>query len=323
MSHGHPSDVLTLSATDVAGLIEPQAAMDALEEGFKALSRGEVQVPPRPMVDGQGSANGFAIAMLASAPGQNIALKLVSVFGDNARLGLPSHHAVINLLSPETGQPIAIMDGGVITAVRTAAASMVTVRALARADARVATVIGGGVQGRSHAELLGHVRNLAEIRVVSRSAENAKMTAKGIRNAVVTTDLEAAVRASDIICLCSSSDRPVIEAQWVRPGAHVTSVGFVAKGGEVPRDLIERARLFVESRSAFSPPPVGASELAGLDASRGAEVGEMLLGLKPGRTSPDEVTLYKSMGNAMEDMVLANLVHAAAKARGIGRTIAI
>ena len=158
---------------------------------------------------------------------------------------------------------------------------------------------------------------------MSRSAENARATAKGIRNAVVTTDLEAAVRASDIICLCSSSDRPVIEAQWVRPGAHVTSVGFVAKGGEVPRDLIERARLFVESRSAFSPPPVGASELAGLDASRGAEVGEMLLGLKPGRTSPDEVTLYKSMGNAMEDMVLANLVHAAAKARGIGRTIAI
>ncbi|HRD77209.1 MAG TPA: ornithine cyclodeaminase family protein [Hyphomicrobiaceae bacterium] len=321
MSHGTPLDVLTLSAGDVARLIDPKAAIDALAKGFEALSRGEVQVPPRPMVESAGK--GFAIAMLASAPGQNIALKLVSVFGDNARLGLPSHHAVINLLSPETGQPVATMDGGVITAVRTAAASMVTVRALARPEARIATVIGGGVQGRSHVELLSHVRDFAEIRVASRRRESAEAIAAGIARTVVTTDIEGAVRASDVICLCSSSDRPVIEASWVKSGTHITSVGFVAKGGELPPALIDRARLFVESKAAFSPPPVGASELAGLDPARGAEIGEMLLGLKCGRQSADEITIYKSMGNAMEDLVLANLVYAAAKERGIGRIVAL
>ena len=119
-----------------------------------------------------------------------------------------------------------------------------------------------------------------------------------------------------------SPDTPVIEADWVKPGTHVTSVGFAPPGGELPRALCERATVYVEARTAFSPAPVGCAELPGLDPSGGIEIGELLGGQRPGRTPTDQITLYKSMGNAMEDMVAANLVYETALARGVGVELA-
>jgi ornithine cyclodeaminase/alanine dehydrogenase-like protein (mu-crystallin family) len=311
--------ILSISAAEVERLLDPLAAMDVLAEGFKALSAGRVQVPPRPMVSVPDK--GFAMAMLACTPGQLISLKTVNVFHHNHALGLPSHVAVIQLFDPETGVPVAIMDGAVITGLRTAAAAMLTVRELARMDAKVATVIGGGVQGRDHTRLLGLVRPLDEIRVISRTRQSAERAAHGVAGARVVTDVAEAVRSSDIVCLTSSSDRPVIEASWVRPGTHVTSVGFAPPGGELPRELAEQATVYVETRNAFSAPPVGCAELQGLDPQRGIELGELLSGLRPGRTSAEQITVYKSMGNAMEDMVVANLVYQRAKQQGVGRII--
>ena len=305
-----------LSAADVARVLDRRAAQATLAEGFKALSAGMVQAPPRPRVDIPHK--GFALAMLAWMPERHIALKTVNVFEGNHAHHLPSHMGLINLFDHETGAPLAIMDAALITGVRTAAAAMLSISAMARPDARVATVIGGGVQAREHVRQLGEMASVEEIRVVARQSVVARSIAGEVDCASVATDLEAAVRDAGIVCLTTSSATPVIDADWIAAGTHVTSVGFAPPGSEVPVALIERARICVETRNAFSPAPVGCAELAGRDPSSAVELGEMLAGTKPGRTSRDEITLYKSMGNAMEDMVVANLVYEAALGAGIG-----
>ena len=318
----HPETrLLALSHADVMRLVAPAAAIEALAEGFKALSRGEVQAPPRPQVTV--GAKDFVMAMLAYAPGYLIGLKTVSLFHGNNAKGLESHQATVSLFDPATGVPVAILDGASITGLRTAAAAILSVRLLARPEAAIATVVGAGVQGREHVRLLHLARPFSEIRVYARSAEAARRATESAPNAKVVTDLEAAVRGSDVVCLTSSSATPVIEDAWIGPGAHVTSVGYAPPGSEVPVDLTARARVFVEAKSAFQPAPVGCAELAGRDPANSAEIGEVLLGLKAGRTSQSEVTLYKSMGNAMEDMVVANLAFREARRQGMGQVIAL
>jgi alanine dehydrogenase len=309
-----------LSSADVALILDPSAALAALTTGFKALSAGDVQAPPRPKVEIPGK--GFGLAMLAWMPGRHIALKTVNVFEGNHAVHLPSHMGLIGLFDRDTGAPLAIMDAALITAVRTAGAAMLSIAAMARPEARIATVIGGGVQAREHVCLLGAMDGIEEIRIVARRADVAQSIARVCQRARVAADIEAAVRTSDIVCLTTSSATAVIAAEWVKAGAHVTSVGFAPPGSEVPLALIERARICVETRNAFSPAPVGCAELAGRDPSAAVELGEVLAGTKLGRTADDQVTLYKSMGNAMEDMVVANLVYETALARGVGVELA-
>lgn len=305
-----------LSTANVAQVLDATAALDALAAGFKALSAGEVQAPPRPKIDVPDK--GFGLAMLAWMPGQHIALKAVNVFEGNHTVDLPSHMGLVSLFDRNTGAPLAIMDAALITAVRTAGAAMLSVGAMARKDARIATVIGGGVQAREHVRLLGSMDQIAEIRVVARRTDVAQSIAKESARARVASDGEAAVRSADIVCLTTSSGTPVIDAAWVKAGTHITSVGFAPPGSEVPRAVIEHARVCVETRNAFNPAPVGCAEFAGRDPSAAVELGEVLAGTKPGRTASDQITLYKSMGNAMEDMVVANLVYETARARGVG-----
>lgn len=300
----------------MTSLIEPGAVLATLAEGFKALSAGMVQAPPRPKIDVPGK--GFALAMLAWMPARHIALKTVNVFEGNHAHHLPSHMGLISLFDRETGAPLAVMDAAAITGIRTAGGAVLSIDPLARKDAKIATVIGGGVQAREHVRLLATLLNIEDIRVFARRLDVAKAIAGLSPLAKATSDLEASVRESDIVCLTTSSTTPVIEDAWIKPGTHVTSVGFAPPGSEVPTALIERARICVETRNAFSPAPVGCAELAGRDPSSAVELGEVLAGAKPGRTSDTEVTLYKSMGNAMEDMVVANLVHETALSLGVG-----
>ncbi len=311
--------ILTISGPEIMRLVDPARVIDALADGFKALSSGKVQAPPRPKVDVPDK--GFSLAMLAWTPGQKIALKTVNVFHGNHALGLESHQALVSLFDAETGAPVAILDGASLTGIRTAAASMVSVRALARPDAKIALVVGSGVQAREHAHQLGLVRDFAEIRVFARNADAATRIAAGVPKAVVVTDLEAATRTADVVCLTTSSPSAVIDDTWVPDGCHITSVGFTPPGSEVPAALIDRAALFVEAMSAFSPAPVGCAELAGRDPAQGAELGQVLRNVKPGRTLAAQITLYKSMGNAMEDMVIANLAYDAAIAAGAGMAV--
>ena len=312
-------DVLCLSEAEVAQLLDPGELLDALAHGFRRLALGAVQAPARPEI--QIPDFGFSLAMPAWTEGMNLAVKVVNVFDGNLALGLPSHLATINLFDPRTGAPVCIMDGTHITAMRTAASAVLSVRELARADARTATVIGAGVQAREHLRLLPLVRDFTEIRLASLHFAEAKQLAAQFANVRAVSDVEVAVRKSDVVCLATHSPEPVIQADWVRPGAHVTSVGYFPPRGELPPELPRRCRLFVEGGDAFASPPVGCAELRGLDAGRGTCLGDVLLGRRPGRETAAQVTIYKAMGVAMEDLVAADLVYAKARQRGIGRIV--
>jgi ornithine cyclodeaminase/thiomorpholine-carboxylate dehydrogenase len=303
----------------VRELLEPDALLEALAEGFQALSSGQVVAPARNEV--RVPSAGFLLGMPAYQAGREIAVKLVSVFSENARRGLPSHQALICLFDGETGTPLSLMDGTYITALRSAGAAALATRLLARPESHVLAIVGAGVQGAAHLRMLPHVRQFSEIRVASHHLANAQRLAASDPRARAVASIEEAVRGADVICLCTDAGEPVVSPDWIAPGTHLTSVGYRPPGGELDPALLARGRLFVETRLAFQPPPAGCGELAGLDPSSGAELGELLQDRAPGRRFPEELTIYKAMGHACEDLAAASLVYRRAKEAGTGRTV--
>jgi alanine dehydrogenase len=254
-------------------------------------------------------------------PGGYMTVKVVTVFEQNYEAGLPSHLATISLYDPRTGACVAFMDGTYITAIRTAASAAVATRLLARDDAKVLTILGAGVQGLNHLRVFPLVRDFEQIRIGSEHYEDAQALAEQHPNAAAVEDFEQAVRTSDVVALATHAGEAVIASEWVRPGAHVTSVGYKPPRGELPRALLERSSLFVETRLAFEPPPVGCAELAGLDGAAATELGEIGPGIRPGRRDRDEITIYKAMGHVIEDIVAAELVYHRAQEHAVGRTV--
>lgn len=303
--------MLILSRKEVEELLDPLELTPALAEGFKALSASQLEVPSRNQV---GAPKGVLLGMYAFMPGKPFSVKLVSIFHEST----PSHQAVITLFNSETGAPIALMDGEHITAMRTAAASLLSIQQLARKDSKTVAIVGTGVQGESHLKMIETLVGTEEIWIASRNLSNAQTTASHASNAHATDSIHQAVANADIVCLCTSSPEPVIKKEWLKEGAHITSVGYRPPGGELPRDVIEASHLFVESKRAFEPPPSGSAELQGFPADFGTELGELLLKQKSGRRSETEITVYKSMGHAMEDLVAASLVYEKAIERGMG-----
>lgn len=306
--------MLILSRKDVEGLLTPQELLPALEEGFKALSAGQLEVPPRNQI---GAPKGVLLGMYAFMPGKPFSVKLVSIFHEST----PSHQAIITLFHSETGAPIALMDGEHITAMRTAAASLLSIQHLARKDSKTVAIIGTGVQAESHLKMIGTLVGIEKIWIASRNRSAASALASHASNAHPADSIHQAVSTADVVCLCTSSPEPVIKKEWLKDGVHITSVGYRPPGGELPRDVIEASHLFVESKRAFETPPSGSAELQGLPADFGAELGELFLKQKPGRRSETEMTVYKSMGHAMEDLVAASLVYEKALERGMGMKV--
>ena len=312
--------VMTLSEADVEKYLDPRELLTGLEDGFRGLELGEVQSPPRPKLSVAGK--GFSLAMPAWRPGMQLTVKIVNVFDGNLNFDLPNHLALINLFDPNTGATSCVMDGTYITGIRTAASAVLSARMLSKSGSRIATVIGAGVQAREHLRLLPLIRDFERINVCSLRFEDAQKLAALSEIARATTDVEAAVRESDIVCLAAHSATPVIRSEWVKVGTHVSSVGYYPPHGELPKDLASKYRLFVETLDAFQPTPVGCGELAGLDPSTGTTLGAVALGRKPGRLTDAEITVYKGMGVAMEDMIAANLAYQRAKREGGGGVMA-
>jgi ornithine cyclodeaminase/alanine dehydrogenase-like protein (mu-crystallin family) len=273
--------------------------LERLERAFVELSAGRASVPPRIAAF---SPDGLLGAMPGYVDGV-LAAKLVTLFPGHE----PSHQALIAVFDAETGTARAVMDGTHITAVRTGASSAVAARALSREDSRVLTILGAGVQGRSHLDAARRVRDFDEIRVASRNHEHAQAFAEET-GATAVESFEVAVRGADVVCCCTHAAEPVLSREWLSPGTHVTSVGAALDGPELDPETIRAGLLCVESRVAFSPPPAGSFELQGLEPERAVELGEVLAGTRPGRTSEDEITVYKSMGHAVEDAAAAALV---------------
>jgi len=288
---------------DLLGMAE---LIPAMAKAMADLSSGKVVQPGRvmlPVAEHQGFLG------LMPAYGGALGAKLVAFYPNNQ--GIPSHHAMILLFKPETGEPLVTMDGRLITEMRTAAVSAVATRLLARPDASVLAILGSGVQARSHLAALRLVHAIREVRVWS--PRNAAAFAKefGVR---AVPSAEAAVRGADLVVVATSSQTPVLSGAWLAPGTHINAVGAPRPTWrELDDEALRRTKLYVEQREA-------ATRESGDVIASGkifAEIGEVVAGTKPGRQSPDEITLYKSVGVAVQDVVSADLVYRKALAAGI------
>jgi ornithine cyclodeaminase len=292
--------------------------IETMALALAVYSAGQVDQPVRPVIEVGPERNYFAVMPAAVTQPAAIGAKLVTVFHRNHERGLPSHLATILLLDPDTGGLLALMDGRYITEARTAAVSAVSVKHLARPDADVLGLVGSGVQARSHLEAIRRVRPLREVRVWSPNAsrrdafvrEMSGATGLSIRG---ESSAARAVRDASIVVLATASPTPVIADDDIAPGAHVVGVGACRPDQrEMPAALVARASLFVDSR-ASALKESGDVLLAIQDgvitaAHIASELGDVVSGRKPGRRSPEEVTIFKSLGLAVEDVLAARLV---------------
>jgi alanine dehydrogenase len=311
-------ELLVLGEREVERLLDLDALGTALREALRAVSAGTASVPARV---GAASGAGLLGAMPGFVPGLGLGAKLVSIFRGNHAGAVPGHQALVALFDPDDGTPVALMGGTHITGMRTAMTAAIAASALARPGAATLAVLGAGVQAGTHLRAFTHELRFTDVRVAARDPRRAVelVETTGIGRAV--DSFEQAVVGADVVCLCTDSDEPVIVRDWLAPGAHVSSVG---SGAEIDPRTMATGTVFVESRaSATLPFPAGAHELAGRDPATVTEIGEVLLGTHPGRRSDTELTVYKSTGNAAEDLAAAAVVHRAARAAGVGTVVTI
>ncbi|MEV8442175.1 ornithine cyclodeaminase family protein [Actinosynnema sp. NPDC051121] len=314
-----------LDEATVRELLPMSAAIPVMREALRSFSAGRVHQPMRTMVPGYGG-DVLAVmpAFVSFGGGRGMfGLKAIAVKPGNPARGLDPHPGLVLVLDPDTAAPIAAVDGTSLTAIRTAAVSAVATDALARPDAGVLALLGSGTQARAHLAALALVRELREVRVWSRDPDRARaFVESAVDHPVVRAGSVAeAVAGADLICTTTSSPTPLLEAGVVAAGAHVNAVGAVFPDRrELAGDLVGRAGVFVDSRESAL---VEAGDL--LSAMREghftasdirAEIGEVLLGLHPGRGDDDEVTVFESLGLAVEDVMAAR--HVWERAAGLG-----
>jgi ornithine cyclodeaminase len=323
--------VLIVNQSEVPRLLPMGACMEAMAGALAAVSRGEALLPLRQVLmlpDGRG-AFGVMPAYLGSPPA--VGVKSITVFPGNHGTELDSHQGAVLLFETERGRLLAVMDASSITAIRTAAVSGVATRLLARADAGDLALLGTGVQALTHLEAMSHARRLRRVRAWSRSPEHVRAFADraarllGLKIEAAASAGEA-VEGADIVCTITSSREPVLKGEWLSPGVHVNAAGAsLAAARELDTAAIVRARLFVDRREStlneagdfLIPRREGAVD----DGHIQAELGDLLLGRHPGRRDGTEVTVFKSLGLAVEDVAAARLIYDNACAAGAGTSV--
>lgn len=310
-----------LSANDVRAALPMPKAIEAMRLAFGQLSAGQVVMPLRSRLQ---TDDGLTLFMPAYLKQSNaFAVKVVSVYTSNAARGLPAVLGAVLVIDPHTGAPLALMDGASLTAIRTGAGGGLAAQLLAREDARTVALFGAGVQARAQLQAVMAVRDITHVYVVSRSTESAQALAAEITTwphaPIVVPDVPAskAVREADIVIMATSSETPVFDGNDLRAGAHITAVGaHTATTREVDEVTMRRAtRLVVDSREAAG---AEAGDLLLANVVPHAELGEIVNSTQPGRTSPEDITFFKSVGLAVQDVAAAAAVLAEAEARGLG-----
>jgi ornithine cyclodeaminase len=317
---------LLLSAADVRRLLPMPEAIDAMERAFRALSAGEARLPLRTIVWTPDRRGGLGV-MPGYLP-ERLGAKIVSVFPGNHGTELDSHQGVVLLFEAERGRLVAAADATAITAIRTAAVSGLATRLLAREDAGNLAIFGSGTQARTHLEAMLAVRRIRRIRVWSRSADNARAFAarEGARHGVsidVAPSAEEAARGSDLLCTVTSATEPFLRGEWLSPGAHVNAAGSsIASARELDAAAVARASLFVDRRESTVNEAgdflFAKAEGAVTEEHIRGEIGDVLAGKIAGRRSLDEITLFKSLGLAIEDAAAAEHVRRRAVEAGLG-----
>jgi ornithine cyclodeaminase/alanine dehydrogenase-like protein (mu-crystallin family) len=317
-----------LGATDVDRAIDMRQAIDIMATAFKELASGRANVPQRLGVETEA---GLVLAMPGSLPEQSaLAIKVVSVFPGNSRLGLPSVFGLVLVLDASSGAPLALIEGSHLTALRTGAASGLATKLMAREDARTVALFGAGVQARTQLAAVRAVRDIREVRIVSRTPQSADRLAgelTGLETRVLA-DSGAAVRGADIVITATTSATPVVFGRDVEPGTHVNAIGaYTPTMREVDADGVRRARVIVDTRQGAL---AEAGDLIMATRERAistdhivAELGEVVNGTIAGRTSEEEITLFKSVGHAAQDVALARRVLDVAVSRRLGTTVSL
>ena len=312
-----------LSAADVRAAVDMPTAIEAMRGAFASLSRGDATVPLRLGLETDQGVTLFMPAYLSDT--DDAAAKIVSVYAGNAAKGLPVINAVVMVLDPETGRPTALMDGTWLTALRTGAIGGLAADLLSREDSSIVALFGAGVQARTQLEAVRCVRPVTEVRIVSPTGSSADRLAAEIDGVVArrVDDSSEAIAGADIIITATSSSTPVFDGSKVSPGTHVTGVGsFTTDMREVDSALIQRARVIVDQREAILEEAgdiVGPIRDGVVDESvMAAEIGDIVLGRAQGRTSADEITFFKSVGNAVQDVSVAARVLEAAVRDDLG-----
>jgi ornithine cyclodeaminase/alanine dehydrogenase-like protein (mu-crystallin family) len=294
--------VLVLSEHDVHELLTMEECIAVMEDALAALARGEVHNPLRQGIRAPGAPGLLGLMPAWRGSGTPYyGLKEVCVFPENPKRGLDTHLGAVILHSGETGEPLAFMNASAITAIRTAAVSAVATKLLAREDASVLTIIGFGVQGWSHRKAIPLVRPIREIRMCKRGES-----------------VEDAVRGADVIVTATSSREPILQREWLTPGVHINAVGSsIAAARELDTATVAAASLFVDRRESTLNESgdflFAKHDGAITDTHIRAELGDLLTGTAPGRTSPEEITLFKSLGLAVEDLASAAFLYEKAR----------
>ncbi|MCC7360549.1 MAG: hypothetical protein IT317_13790 [Anaerolineales bacterium] len=320
-----------LSAADLRAALPMPAAIAAMHAAFAALSTGQANVPLRLHLPVP-PADGLSLFMPAYLPGQGLGAKIVSVFPHNPAHGRPTINGLVILLDPATGEPAALADGTFLTAWRTAAGAAAAADLLARPDARVGALLGLGALGRTHIIALDTVRPLEAIHLYAPTAAHiaafiAELQPHVNARLLAAPSADAAVAAADLIFTATTSRTPVFDGARLQPGAHLSGVGsHTTAMQEVDVVTVTRARLFVDSRAGAL---AEAGDLviplqAGLThPAAWTELGEVVAGLQPGRQSPQEITFFKSVGNAVQDIAAASAALAQARRLGLGQTVTL
>jgi ornithine cyclodeaminase len=299
---------------EVARRLTYDVCIPLVRDAMVAFSTGETKQLLRSIIP---LADGHLFGIMPGALGAKapFGAKLISIFPENAAQGRQSHQGLIILFEPEAGTPVCILHAGEVTAIRTAAASAVATDALARSDATHLAILGTGEQAASHARAIDKVRKLDSITIWGRSAERANALAASMRSelgldVIAMATAQQAVKDTDIVCTVTAASEPILKSEWVRPGTHINAVGSSHAGPvEIDNALVARARFFVDSREGVLSQ--GAEFLrakhAGLidDHHIVAEIGEVLVGCAEGRSSGEEITIYKSLGHIVQDLASA------------------
>jgi ornithine cyclodeaminase/alanine dehydrogenase-like protein (mu-crystallin family) len=327
---------MTLQIIDqplVREMLTMPVCIDLMEQAMRATANGQTLQPPRWIINLPGDHNhcfGLMPGAIQNPPG--FGAKITAVFPENGAKGLQSHRGIIALFDSESGAPVAIVHGGEVTAIRTAAASGLATRLLARPDANDLAILGYGEQALRHLRAMAAVRKLRRVRVWGRSRERAEHFAREGGDAIdcsieVCSSVETAVAGASLICTVTAAIEPILAGWMISPGAHVNVVGSsVAAAREIDVDAVVRARFFVD----YKPSTLlqGGEFLAAKREGRVTddhiigELGEILIGRKVGRQTADEITIYKSLGIPAEDLVCAHFLYTAATERGLGTSVA-
>ncbi|HEX2270615.1 MAG TPA: ornithine cyclodeaminase family protein [Pyrinomonadaceae bacterium] len=324
--------ILILNHDEVFRLLPMKDSIGLMREALVKLAAGEVHQPLRTIVRPPGAAGVMGL-MPSYVFGEQAAygLKTVCVFPGNPAIGKDAHQGAVLLFSAETGELLALMNASAITAIRTAAVSGVATDLLAREDARNLAIVGAGVQARTHLAAMSQVRSIERCRVVSRTMEHARQFADEMSGSVpftidVATSIAEALDGADLIATVTNAKEPVVKREWISDGAHLNVVGSsTPHAREVDTATIAASTLFVDRRESMLN-EAGDYLFAAREGAIGpdhirAELGEVLSGARPGRTSHDEITLFKSLGLAVEDLAAANYLYRKAKELNTGAWI--